>query len=344
MGNRRLLPLLPLLLLCACGRPAAPAPAAAIPSIRVQVAPVALSARAIPVRASGVVARRTEAQLAFKIGGVVRDVLVRAGDEVAAGQVLASLDLAEIDAQLSQARSGVEKARRDRDRAIELQERNVVSTELAQNAATGLEQAEASLRIAEFNRLHAVVTAPTAGRVLRRLVEPNEMVAPSRVAVLFASNEEGWIARAGIAERDVVRLQLGNPVTVQAAGQPPLQGEVVQIAGATDPFTHTTEIEVRLTTAPAALRSGSVADLEIQPAEVASRPVLPVTALVEGDGRAAHVFVLSADGRAVRRVSVTVETVDAGMAFLATGLPAGARVAVSGAEFLREDIPVEVTP
>ena len=333
-----------MLLLCACSRPAAPAGTVAAPATRIQAAAVVLSPRAIPVRAAGVVCRRAEAQLAFKVGGVVREVLVRAGDEVTAGQVLASLDLAEIDAQLAQARSGVEKARRDRDRATELQERNVVSTELAQNAATGLEQAEAALRIAEFNRQHAVVTAPAAGRILRRLVEPNEMVPANKVAVLFASNEEGWIARAGIAERDIVRVRAGDPVGVQAPGQPRLQGCVVQIAGATDPFTHTTEIEIQLASAPAALRSGSVAELEIQPADVASRPVVPVTALVEGDGRAAHVFLLSADGQAVRRQQVTVETVDCGLAYLATKLPAGARVAVSGAELLREGAPVEIVP
>jgi RND family efflux transporter MFP subunit len=305
---------------------------------------VVLSPRAIPVRSSGVVCRRAEAQLAFKVGGIVREVLVRAGDEVAAGQVLAALDLAEIDAQLAQARSGVEKARRDRLRATELQERKVVSTELAQNAATGLEQAEAALRIAEFNRQYAIVTAPAAGRILRRLVEPNEMVPANKVAVLFASNEEGWIARAGIAERDIVRVRTGDPVGVQAAGQPLLQGTVVQIAGATDPSTHTTEVEIQLASAPAALRSGSVADLEIQPADVASRPVVPVTALVEGDGRSAHVFLLSADGHAVRRQQVTVETVDRGLAYLATELPTGARVAVSGAELLREGAAVEVAP
>lgn len=344
MGILRLLPLLPVLLLGACGRPAAPTPAATVPEIRIEVAPVVLSTRAIPVRAPGVVARRTEAALAFKIAGVVGEVLVRAGDEVSAGQVLAALDLAESDAQLAQARSGVEKARRDRDRATELQERNVVSTELAQNAATGLEQAEAALRIAEFNRRHAVITAPTAGRILRRLVEPNETVAANKVAVLFASNAEGWIARAGIAERDIVRLRLGDPVTVRAAGQPSLRGEIVQIAGATDPATHTTEIEIQLASPPAALRSGSVATVEIQPAEVPARPVIPVTALVEGEGRAAHVFLLSADGRSVHRQAVTVDTVDENLAFLATPLPADARVATAGAEFLREGASVAVAP
>ncbi len=339
----RLLLAAPLLLLAACGRPPAARPDAA-PPIRVQVAPVVVSARAIPVRVPGVVSRRAESSLAFKAAGIVRVVTVRVGDKVEAGQLLASLDLAEIDAQLAQARSGVEKARRDRDRALELKERDVVSTELAQNAATGLEQAEAVLRIAEFNRAHAVIIAPSAGHILKRLVEPNDAVAVNKVAILFASEDEGWIARAGVPEAEAARLRVGDSATVNPPGQTPLAGTLAQISEAADPATRTVELEVRLDTAPASLRSGSVVDLELQPGDVAGRPVVPVTALVEGDGKAAHVFLAAADGRTVHRRKVTVQAVDAGQAYLATEVPAGASIVVSGAEFLREGAAIEVVP
>ncbi len=343
MIANRLVLVASLLLLAACGRAPAPAPNAAPPA-RVQVAPVVVSTHSIPVRVPAVASRRAESSLAFKVGGIVREVAVRAGDKVEAGQVLAILDLAEIDAQVAQARSGVEKARRDRDRALELKERDVVSTELAQNAATGLEQAEAALRIAEFNRAHAVVVAPSAGRILKRLVEPNDMIPANKVAILFASEDEGWIARAGVPETEAARLAVGNSATVAAADQPALSGTLAQISEAADPATRTIEIEVRLAAAPTTLRSGSVVDLELQPADVPGRPMVPVSALVEGDGRAAHVFLVAADGRSVHRQKVTVQAIDAGQAFLATAVPAGARVVVSGAEFLREGAAIEIVP
>lgn len=342
MAPRSLL-LLAVLPLAGCGRPAPAAPAAP-PAARVQVAPVAVSARAIPVRVPGTVSRRAEAALAFKVGGLVETVAVRAGDRVAAGQLLARLDPAEIEAQLAQARSGVEKARRDLARAEELRTRDAVSTELAQNAATGLEQAEAALRIAEFNRRHAEIVAPAAGHILKRLVEPNDMVPANKVAVLFASDDEGWIARAGLPEAEAARLRVGDAAIAQSAHQPPLAGRVAQIAEATDPATHTVEVEVRLDAAPAALRSGSVVELELQPADVAPRPVVPVTALVEGDGRQASLFLVAADGRSVTRQKVVVQTVHDGAAYLEGALPAGARVATTGAEFLRDGVAVELVP
>ncbi len=339
----RILLLSALALLAGCGRPA-PAEPAAPPAVRVQAAPVEVSTRAIPVRVPGTVSRRTEASLAFKIAGVVETVAVRAGDRVEAGQLLARLDPAEIEAQLAQARSGVEKARRDLARAEELRSRDVVSLELAQNAATGLEQAEAALRIAEFNRRHAEITAPAAGHILRRLVEPNDTVPPNKVAVLFASDDEGWIARAGLPEGEAARLRVGDPATARSGHQAPLAGEVAQLAAATDPATRTVEVEVRLAGTPAGLRSGSVVELELQPAAVPARPVVPVTALVEGEGRRASVFLLAPDGRSVARREVVVDTVLDGFAYLAGELPAGARVATTGAEFLRDGAAIELVP
>ena len=338
---KRLLSIVSLLVLATGGLHAEPA---AAPVTCVKVVPVVVSTRAIPVRVPGVVCRRAEMALSFKVAGVVREVAVRAGDSVAAGQMLASIDLAEIDAQLAQARSGVEKARRDRDRAFELHERSVVSTELAQDATTGLEQAEAALRIAEFNRRHAVVLAPSAGRILRRQVEPSEMVGPNHVAVLFASDDEGWIARAGVPDREAARLSSGDPVTVIAPGQPPLSGRITQISEAADPATRTTEVDVRLDGVPPALRSGSVVDLELQPGDVPGRAVVPAASLVEGEGRTAHVFIATADGHTVHRQKVTVQTLHDGQAFLETALPDCSRVVVTGAEFLREAASIEIVP
>ncbi len=69
------------------------------------------------IQASGTFTTLDETLLSFKIGGIVSRVLVREGDEIKAGQILASLDLTEIQASLSQAKLGYEKALRDQQRA-----------------------------------------------------------------------------------------------------------------------------------------------------------------------------------------------------------------------------------
>jgi multidrug efflux pump subunit AcrA (membrane-fusion protein) len=90
--------LLCLTLLAACGGAAPPEPAAAPTRVRVEQVTVGPARPAIV--GNGFVATRDELRLAFKVGGVVNEVRVREGDRVRAGQVLATLELAEVDAQV----------------------------------------------------------------------------------------------------------------------------------------------------------------------------------------------------------------------------------------------------
>ncbi len=316
----------------------------AVRPVVVRVAPVTYSTEAVPVRVSGVMARKTEADLSFKVGGVVETVLVRAGDIVQKNQVLAQLRLEEIEAQLSQARSALEKTQRNFDRVEKLQASNAVSIESLQDARTALDQAGAQMRIAEFNRRFAVITAPATGRVLRRLVEPNELVAAGRPVLGFAADEDGWLARAGLAERDVERVRPGDPVEIAlpgAAGGRCL-GRVAHISEATDPTTRTTQVEITLDEPPAEARSGFVVAVTIHPRAVAARPIVAASALIEGAADGASLYVVEANSLVARRVEVQVEALLGANAYLATPLSRTGQIVVTGAEFLRDGMPVEI--
>jgi RND family efflux transporter MFP subunit len=311
--------------------------------VAVRTTVVEFSTMAIPVRVSGVLARRTEAELSFKIGGLIESVAVRAGDVVKPRQVLARLRPDEIEAQVTQARSAVDKARRDLARVEKLQSSAVATLENLQDSRTGLEQAEAQLRIVEFNRQHAEIVAPAAGRILRRNAEPNELVAPGRAVLTFAAEADGWIVRAGLAERDVARVRIGDRAEVLGGGDAvALPGRVIQISDAADAGTRTTEVEIALEQAPLLARSGFVAAVTLLPAAVAERPVVPAATLIEGDAGRASLFLIDDGQQAARRVVVEIETLLGARAYLRTALPHGARLVVAGGEYLRDGALVTV--
>jgi RND family efflux transporter MFP subunit len=303
----------------------------------VRTAPVEFSVEASPIKVSGVLTRRTEADLAFKIGGIVAEVAVRAGDSVVQDQVLARLRLDEIDAQVAAARSGAEKARRDFARTEKLQSGAVATVENLQDARTAVEQAEAQLRIAEFNRRHAVIVAPAAGRILRRAVEPNELVPPGKVVLGFASEADGWIVRASLAERDVARVRLNDAATLEIGGNgTTVAGSVRHISESVDAATRTTPVEIGLASPPTGARSGFVVGVTVTPPDVAARPVVPAAALIEGAGGAAALFLIEAGETTVKRTVVQIEELRGTRVFLRTPLPAAARLVVSGGEYLRD--------
>lgn len=322
--------------LAGCSKAPTAAVTAPKPAV-VRTVPVEFSTEASPINLSGVLTRRTEADLAFKIGGVVEEVVVRAGDRVAKDQVLARLRSDEIDAQVAAARSGVEKARRDLARTEKLQSGAVATLENLQDARTALEQAEAQLRIAEFNRRYAVIVAPEAGRILRRMGEPNEIVTPGKGMLGFAADAGGWIVRAGLAERDVARVRLNDTAALVIGGSATaMAGRLIHISESAEAGTRTTPVEIGLEAAPPGARSGFVVGVTLTPPEVAARPVVPAAALIEGAGGTASIFVIEEGSTTVKRLTVQIEELRGERAFLRSPLPRTARLVSSGGEYLRD--------
>ena len=106
---------------------------------------------------SGKVTSSEESKLSFKTGGVINAILVKEGDMVKKDQVLATLDMAEINANVKQARLGYEKAKRDYERVKNLYQDSVATLEQFQDVTTGLEFAKSNMEIAEFNLKYSSV-------------------------------------------------------------------------------------------------------------------------------------------------------------------------------------------
>jgi membrane fusion protein, multidrug efflux system len=334
------------LLLAACVRGGAvPSQASGVVSVR--VAAVETERLAQPVAATGVLAAKEEVALGFKVGGVIARVLVDEGRGVRAGDTLAVLDLGEIDAGVTRARSAAEKADRDLARARRLYADSVATLEQVQNAATGAEAARAELDATTFNRRHALIIAPAGGTILRRQGEPGELVAPGATILTLGSRARGFVVRAGLADRDVVRVRRGDSAEVRFDAVPgrTFRGTVTEIAGAVDATTGTYAVEVRLPDpAAAALPTGLVADLSILPA--ATRPValIPIEAVLEADGTHAVVFVLSADGKRAERRAVSIAFLSGDRVAVAAGLDGVRAVITEGAAYLDDRSAVRVQP
>lgn len=312
------------------------APTTAVP---VTVQPVVYSAASVPVEAAGILGRQAETELAFKSSGVVGEVSVRSGDAVQQGQILARLQLDEIEAAVTQARAIREKAHRDLTRARQLLETKVYTLEQVQNFETVASQADAALQSAEFNARHAVIVAPADGRILRRRAEPHQTLLAGTPVLDFASEGDGWLIRVGLSERDVQRIYLQDTVDWAIDGHlQACQGHVVKIAEAIDPASRTTEVEIRVASQSEGIRSGFVTHVTIHPTAGTPRPLIPAAAIVEGQGRKATVFTVE-NGLAHRVPIDASEWLD-DQIFLLTPIPAGTSLVVVGAEFLRDGMPV----
>lgn len=297
-----------------------------------------------PVVATGTFGPKDEIALSFKIGGVVQRVAVDAGATVHAGQLLASLDLREIDAALAKARTGAAKAERDRERAHALYRDSVATLSQLQDAESAAELAHADLEAARFNHAHAVIVAPVDGVILRRSAEPGENLGPGSPVLLLGSRARGAVLRVGLADRDVVRIAHGDRAEVRFAALPErtFRGRVTEIGAAAERGTGTYAVEVALEDAEA-LAAGMVGDVSVFPSVGVRTAVVPVEALLEADGDEATVFALSADGTRALRRQVKVAFLEGGRVAVA-GLDDATSVITDGAAWLTDGQAVRVIP
>jgi RND family efflux transporter MFP subunit len=311
----------------------------------VRAVPIVQEEIARPIVATGVVAAKDEVALSFKIGGVVARVAVDGGARVSAGQMLAELDLREIDAQVSRARSAADKAERDLERARRLYADSVVTLSIRQDTETGAEVARADLEAALVNREFAVITAPAAGVILRRTAEPGETVPPGAPILLFGSDARGRVLRVGLSDRDLVRVARGDPAVVRFEALPgrEITGQVADISAAAQMGTGTYGVEIALE-GGGELANGFVGTAEIIPQGRTSAARVPIEAIIEADGDRGVVFTLSADGGHAERRVVTIAFIDGTDVAVSGGLEGAVSVITDGAPYLEDGAPVTVLP
>ena len=326
-----------LLAAAGCGVGEAPATPAEV-EVPVRLADVGKLPLDVSLRAVGVVAPRDDVRLSFKAPGIVAAVHVREGDEVRAGQLLAELEQAEMDAALRQARAGAAKAQRDLDRARALFADGVATEEQVQDLTTALQMAKASLDSAEFHARFTRIEAPEDGVVLSRLGEPREMVSPGQPLLVLGVTSRGWVVEAAIADRDVVRVKVGDEATVELDAFPgrAFRATVSTIAAAADPATGTYRMKATVEADGARFVQGLVARVRVRDGRREAKPVVPLTALLEADSGRAVVFVVDPAALVARRTMVSTGRFAGEMVEITQGLDGTEKVVVEGAAYLQD--------
>ncbi len=311
--------------------------------VPVKMTPVEREEVVLPIHTSGILHSSAEVPLSFKIGGIVDQIMIREGEQVQKGRILASLKLDEIAAQVNQARTGFEKAERDFARAERLYADSVITQEQLQNAESGLAIAKSNLDIAEFNFSHARITAPSEGRILKKLAEEGQLVGEGTPILLFGSQAQAWRVKAGVADRDVVRIFPDDSVSVRFDAYPEIQfpARVEEISGAPDPSNGLFEIGIDLDPNPKTLYSGFVASLDIFPTKSTTMWVIPFGALTDVSGSEGTIYRITADSMAVR-VPVQVAAITDDAAMILDGLKGVSSIVTEGAAYLSENTKVKV--
>jgi len=314
-----------------------------IEPVKVRLVAVQRQEISLPVRSSGIVTTSEEIRLSFKTGGIVARTYFKEGDAVKQGQVMAMLNLSEINAQVNQARNGLEKSQRDYDRAKNLYADSVATLEQMQNAETALNVSKSIYDIAKFNLDQSKILAPKSGIVLRQLIRENELVAPGYPVYALGIRGKSWLIRTSLSDRDIVKIAVGDSAKVSIDAWPgePFTAVISQIDEASNPMTGTYETELRLSETNNRLASGFIANVEIIPGVKKAYYLVPMASVVEADGRSAYVYTITDSGIA-KKIKVSIATLYGTQAAISDGLENVKEVVIEGVAYLSDGVPTDI--
>ncbi len=299
----------------------------------------------LPVISSGLISTETESRLSFKMGGIISKIYVKEGQSVSKGQLLASLDLTEIDAQVAQAKNNLDKTQRDLERGKRLLKDSAATVEQIQNLTTAFNVAEESFRIASFNRQFATIRANTSGKVIRKFVNEGELVSGGTpVLIVNSAGQNDWIVKIGLPDVDWVRVKKGDraKITTDAYPNEIFDGELNVINEGADVVSGLYQAEVKVKSGNKKLASGLFAKVELAPSSRRKLQAVPIESIVEGQGKNAFVFVVNGDKKSVRKLPVVVAYLENQTAFISSGLDSVREVIAAGSAFLTENSVVKI--
>jgi RND family efflux transporter MFP subunit len=294
-----------------------------------------------------------------RVNGYLADWKVDIGDHVKQGQILATIDTPDLDAQLdaakaelvaSQAETKVKQADADFARSSYDRWRDspkgVVSDQEREEKKTANDSSVAKLNAAvakvavdqaKVDGLTTLtqfknVTAPFDGIITDRRVDPGDLVSAgsaSNTTPIFVIQQTDKIRIfASVPQSVALRLSIGSPVSITTADDSSrfLKGKITRTAGSVDPHARTMLVEVDLPNRDSRLSPGMYVRAEFQAAQAASVRV-PASALIFR-GKGPQVAIVGKDGTiGFRDVSIASDEGD--FVDLASGVKVGEDVALN---------------
>jgi membrane fusion protein, multidrug efflux system len=290
-----------------------------------------------------------------RVEGDVVQVLVREGDRVAVGQLLARFENAVQEGDRASATADRESAKADVSNALwnaeqsdelfkagAIPERDLRAAQQVLAAAQArLAAAEARLRASSQLASDTRILAPTTGVVATRTVDVGERV--TRGATLFSVVRNDVLElEAAVPARQANELKVGMPVRFAVAGLQ-LEGQIARIAPTINAANRSITVYIQVPNRTGAIKGNSFATGRIIGQSLANTLAIPTSA-VRQSARGDASFVYRIEGGKVQQADVELGVVDetVNMTQVLSGLAAGDQIIVGNLGALGRGMEVRV--
>ena len=311
----------------------------------------------ITLLANGYVSAIETVDVRSQVQHIVREVHVREGQDVHAGQLLFSLDqqndLSGVDkaqAQIARDRADFSDAETTLKRNQELLAKKFIAQAVVDSARSKVAAlrstlqgdqaaARASRAVLDYNQIKASIS----GRIGTINVHPGSLAQPAGPPLVTISQLDPIAVSFTLPERELAHLratypQGDAPVRAQIEGASTVEGKLIFIDNTADPQSGTIRMKARFANPDRRMWPGTFVLVRMVSRILPDAVVVPAQAIVTGPVEK-FVYVVGADQK-VTMHKIDVVTIEDGEAAVA-GIAAGARVVVEGSENLRAGLSIK---
>jgi RND family efflux transporter MFP subunit len=312
----------------------------------------------LSISITGTLAPRNWTTVKAKVAGDLKTILVREGESVKPGQVLARIDTQDAQARLDEKVADLEGGRAQLALAQKNRANNLALLQqkfISQNAFDGVQSSyqvsearlkalEAQVALAKKALADTVITAPQAGIVSQRHAQPGEKL-PVDGKILTLVDLAQMEVEAAVPAGDIPSIRVGQEVNfrVEGFGEREFRGRIDRINPATQSGSRSILVYAVLPNQDSALKGGMFAKGSVTLSRIESAQVLPLSAVREENGKA-YVMRVANDRLEPRAVTLGLRNEDEGVVQIVDGLDAQSRVVRANPGAYKPGTVVKIAP
>lgn len=277
-------------------------------------------------------------------GGRILQMRFKEGDNIRKGQLIAKIDLEQIDKQIAEVETAMTLAKDVYERQARLWKQNIGSELQYLEAKNNVERLEKSLETIRFQQTKANVYSPISGVVEMVNLKQGEMASPG-MPILQILNTNKVKVVADIPETYLGKIKRGEIVTIKfpALGTE-IKAKVSQLGRTIDPANRTFEAEINLNNSKGIYKPNLLALMMINDFEVKNVPVIPVEMVQQEVSGKDYVYIktMGEKGEIAKKIYVETGENYNGEVIIKSGLTGGEEMIMEGARGLAENQLVKV--
>lgn len=290
---------------------------------------------------SGNIEGNKTVKLGFMVTGKIEQISVSEGQNVAYGQLIATLDASRYTIAKEITDIQVNQAADEYSRLKTMYDRNSVSESDYKKIDFTLQGAKAQQKLQNKNLSDTKLYAPFRGVLLTKVSETGEIVAAG-TPVLIVSDISKVKVNAYIPEHQLGQIRIGQTANVQisALGES-FTGKITEVGSSADVTTRAFTVKIEVANPGLKIRPGMIAEVRLPATQQQSVLAIPASAILRTPEGQSYIFIAD-KGQAFQR-NLGVGNVYGDKIEIVSGLSAGETIITGGQQKLANGSKISVT-